>query len=285
MEKRNFVVWIFFALFFCLLLGCTFREKQKNYTEDMPNLCSREIEQCFGTEYEISEGMEREDRYYDEKRHTNVIVRYTEWNITYRDAQGEEQTFVFNNRCEHPKSHWNHTVESYIAKRVSDFYQQKFIDCKLKGISGYREKDSPLFFQKYSRFSISDMPETSVMFRERNSYNLAEHVFFPELEYQDVFLDFPYLLKWYPKFDYKDSGEEERCIMREETKEGLRDILGEMADYTDGSLNATVYVIMMDENGFADDFFLTVLKGEEFDGESLVFEKILHENFFGKIEE
>ncbi|MDE6905323.1 MAG: hypothetical protein K2P76_10375 [Lachnospiraceae bacterium] len=220
MEKRNFVVWIFFALFFCLLLGCTFREKRKNYTEDMQNLCSREIKQCFGTEYEISEGMEREDHYYDEKRNTNVIVRDTEWNITYRDVQGEEQTFVFNNRCEHPKSHWNHTVESYIAKRVSDFYQQKFIDCKLKGISGYREKDS---------------------------------------------------------------GEEERRLMREETKERLRDILGEMAGYTDGSLNATVYVIMMDENGFADDFFLTVLKGEELDGESLVFEKILHENFFGKI--
>lgn len=123
-----------------------------------------------------------------------------------------------------------------------------------------------------------------MMFRERNGYVLADHVFFPELEYQDVFLDFPYLLKWYPKFDYKDSGEEERRLMREETEKWLRDILGEMIRYTDGSLNATVYVIMMDENGFADDFFLTVLKGEHFDGESLEFEKALHENFFGKIE-
>lgn len=90
MAKRNIEALVSLVLLFCLLFGCTFREKRKNYTGDMLNLCSREIKQCFGTEYEISEGMEREDHYYDEKRNTNVIVRYTEWNITFRDVSGEE---------------------------------------------------------------------------------------------------------------------------------------------------------------------------------------------------
>lgn len=65
-------------------------------------------------------------------------------------------------------------------------------------------------------------------------------------------------------------------------KKGIRMLLSAIR-------NGTLLSVMFRErNGYvlADHvFFLAVLKGEYFDGESLEFEKALHENFFGKIEE
>ncbi len=58
-----------------------------------------------------------------------------------------------------------------------------------------------------------------------------------------------------------------------------------MIHYTNGSLNATVHITMMDENGYADGFSLAILDGEYFaDGPGTKYEIALHENFFGAIQ-
>ena len=64
-----------------------------------------------------------------------------------------------------------------------------------------------------------------------------------------------------------------------------REMINEMIHYTNGSLNATVHVTMMDENGYADGFNLAILDGEYFaDGSGTKYEIALHENFFGAIQ-
>ena len=63
-------------------------------------------------------------------------------------------------------------------------------------------------------------------------------------------------------------------------------LAGMIAD-TGGPWNAAVSVTMMDEDGFADGFGFSVLKGEYFENEGdgeYEYEIRLHENFFGPIE-
>lgn len=202
----------------------------------------------------------------------------------YRDADGQERRFIFNNRIgrKEKKEHIEETIESYFSDLVQQHYKQNFWDKTAARIPGYREEDSKLYFQRYRLFSTPSVPETSVMFEERLKYSLAEHIVFPQLQYHEVFRNFPYILNIYLYVTYAAKEEQERMGQRQETEAALREMLDEVSRYTKGTLNAAVHVTMMDEGGYADGFSLAVLDGEYFaDGLGLQYEIALHENFFG----
>ncbi len=269
-----------------LLSGCAFGKKEVHYSGKMPEVCRQELENCFGEEYVLSEGEEKEERFFEEHERIDVITHYTEWNLTYRDADGQECRFVFNNRLgrSDEKEHLEKTMENYFSDLVQQHNKENFWDKTAARIHGYREEDSELYFQRYKLFSKRDVPETSVVFDERLHYSLAEHIVFPKLDYHKVFAEFPFILNIYLYVTYEADEEAERAVQRQETEAALREMIDEIIRYTDGSLNAAVHVTMMDEGGYADGFSFAVLAGEYFsDGLGTQYEIALHENFFGPV--
>ena len=97
--RRKAVLLIFF-LISVLLQGCTqghvfghaLREKERSYGADMPELCRRELKDCFGVEYVLSEGEEKESRFWDEKNNEELV---THWGRTGRGIYRENRGTIF----------------------------------------------------------------------------------------------------------------------------------------------------------------------------------------------
>ena len=64
----------------------------------------------------------------------------------------------------------------------------------------------------------------------------------------------------------------------------MRQMIEEMASFTNHTLNATVGATMMDEDGYVDSFHLAVLEGEYFTDEERDFDIVLCEGFFGDMD-
>jgi hypothetical protein len=255
------------------------------YDQDLPEEGKQMLKGCFGEDSVISEGVEKEYSYFNEHDQINVTIHYTEWTLSYQDARGQRSLFVFDNRWpEFDNSSIEKDVERYFSRQTEEFYQKNFWDKTLAGISGIREDDSMLYLQEYSDSDLRNMPEASDMVERMQRYSLAENIYFPELQYEEVFKSFPYILEMYLYVDYESDGEEERSRQRQETERKLRQMIGEMISCTDHSLNATVGVTMMDENGYADSFRLAVLEGEYFTGRGRDFDIALFEGFFGDMD-
>lgn len=270
----------------CFLAGCTAVEEVKK-DEPMPELCAQELRDCFGEEYLLSEGVEKEEHFFDEESDEEIVTYYTEWELTYQDADEKECVFVFNNAHGGmpPSERMEKFISRYFSDLVEEHYKQEFWNEVVANMPGCREEDSVLYFNEYRLFFDPDVPETRVMFDERLDYTLAEHIYFPQLEYTDVCRNFPYILNLYLYVDYVSSDASERTAQRQNTEKRLREMIDAMIQYTGESLNATASVTMMDENGFVDDFSLAVLNGTYFEnGRGLEYEMALHENFFGPIE-
>lgn len=278
-----------FAIVVCLLTGCAFGKREVSYRDNVPKMCEQDLKNCFGEEYALSEGVEKEEDFFNEFENISVITYYTEWELAYKDADGEKRKFVFDNRTAGlpVQEHMEKCVENYFCDLVQNYYKRSFWNETVARISGCREDESVLYFQPYQLFSMPEIPETSEMFDERLQYCLTEHIYFPSLRYHKVFSEFPYILDMYLDVAYESEDEKKRMGQCQETERKLREMLDEMIQYTDGSLNAKVHVIMLDENGYADGFSIAVLNGEYFtggaDGLSMEYEKALHENFFGPI--
>lgn len=280
------------VLFICImaaisLTGCAFGKKEINYNgqtnDQMPEACRQQLQNCFGKEYSLSEGVEKEEHFFDEFESINVITHYTEWELTYEDAAGQNCRFMFNNRIgrKSTNEHMEDSIENYFCNLVRQSYQQQFWDKTVARIPGCRINDSVLYFQRYRLFSMPDIPETSTMFDERLHYSLSENICFPQLQYDTVFQEFPYLLNMYLYVTYQSSDEAEREKQCLEVETFLREMIDEMAQYTNHTLNATVSVTMMDEEGAAESFSLAVLNGTYFEaGRGVEYEIALHENFF-----
>lgn len=280
------------VLFICImaaisLTGCAFGKKEINYNgqtnDQMPEACRQQLQNCFGKEYSLSEGVEKEEHFFDEFESINVITHYTEWELTYEDAAGQNCRFMFNNRIgrKSANEHMEDSIENYFCNLVRQSYQQQFWDKTVARIPGCRINDSVLYFQRYRLFSMPDIPETSTMFDERLHYSLSENICFPQLQYDTVFQEFPYLLNMYLYVTYQSSDEAEREKQCLEVETFLREMIDEMAQYTNHTLNATVSVTMMDEEGAAESFSLAVLNGTYFEaGRGVEYEIALHENFF-----
>ncbi|MCI8662484.1 MAG: hypothetical protein HFG69_04375 [Hungatella sp.] len=257
------------------------------YEGDLPAAGEGMLRRCFGDDYELGEGEEKEYEYYDYHDQVYVRVRYREWTLSYRDIWGEERVFVFDNRgAGSDEGKMESSIKEYFRDLTEEFYRGRFWDEAAAGIGGLRE-DSVMYVQAYHLFSSPRVPETSVMFDERVQYCLAEHIYFPELRFQEVFEKFPYIMDLYLYVTYESGDEGERERQRKETEERLRQMVDGMIAYTGGTLNAAVSVTMMDEDGFADGFGFSVLKGEYFENEGdgeYEYEIRLHENFFGPIE-
>lgn len=272
-----------------VLAGCAFWQEQVNfwqeqvnYDVDMPEVCEQQLKDCFGEEAILSDGVEKEEHFYHEFENVNIITHYMEWELTYEDAAGQECRFVFNNRIgrKPAKEHMEDSMESYFCDLVKQYYQQHFFDKAVARIPGCKEGECVIYFQPYRLFSNPDIPETAVMFDERLHYSLSENIYFPQLRYESVFRDFPYILNLYFYVDYKSEQETERSKQRQEIEDCLREAIDEMARYTGNTLNATAAVTMMDEQGAVDGFSLAVLNGSVFEkGRGLEFEIALHENF------
>ena len=270
-----------------ILSGCaTTKEVYKD--DPMPEICEQELRNCFGEDYLLSEGVDKEDHFFEEHKRTEIITYYTEWELTYQDAYGQDCIFAFNNYYYYgnwqPSERIDGFIKSYFSDLVEEHYEQKFWNKMIAEIPGCRE-DSVLYFNEYRLFSNPDVPETSAMFDERVSYSLTDNVYFPQLKYTDVCIDFPYIFNLYLYVDYVSDDKAKRLAQRQYTEKRLRETMDAMIQYSGESLNAKAYVIMMDENGFADDFTIAVLKGDYFEsGYGIEYEKALHENFFGPIE-
>lgn len=276
------------VLFICImttlfLTGCAFGKKEIIYNDQIPEICHRQLQNCFGKEYSLSEGVAKEEHFVDEFESVNVITHYTEWELTYEDAAGQSRRFVFNNHIgrKSTREHMEDSIENYFCDLVRQSYQQRFWDKTIARIPGCRINDSVLYFQRYRLFSMPDIPETSTMFNERLHYSLSENICFPQLQYDTVFQEFPYLLNMYLYVTYQSSDEaehEKQCL---EVETFLREMIDEMAQYTNHTLNATVSVTMMDEEGAAESFSLAVLNGAYFEaGRGVEYEIALHESFF-----
>lgn len=252
--------------------------------EPLPELCEQELRNCFGEDYLISDGVDKEGQFVDKDGQVQTF-NYTEWELTYQDADEQERVFAINTKVGgQPSEKIEKLIESYFSDLVEEHYEQKFWNKMIEEMPGCRE-DSVLYFKEYRLFSNRDVPETSVMFHERNYYSLTDNVFFPQLKYTDVCIDFPYIFNLYLYVDYVSDDKAERLAQRQYTEKRLRETIDAIIQYTGESLNAKAYVIMMDENGFADDFTIAVLKGDYFEsGYGIEYEKALHENFFGPIE-
>ena len=268
-----------------ILSGCaTTKEVYKD--DPMPEICEQELSNCFGEDYLLSEGVDKEDHFFEEHKQTEIITYYTEWELTYQDAYGQDRIFAFNNFYYgnwQPSERIDGFIKSYFSDLVEEHYEQKFWNKMIAEMPGCRE-DSVLYFNEYRLFSNPDVPQTSAMFDERVSYSLTDNVYFPQLKYTDVCIDFPYIFNLYLYVDYVSDDKAKRLAQRQYTEKRLRETMDAMIQYSGESLNAKAYVIMMDENGFADDFTIAVLKGDYFEsGYGIEYEKNLHENFFGPI--
>lgn len=274
----------------CFLAGCTAVEamKKDEPMQPMPELCAQELRDCFGEEYLLSEGVEKEEHFFDEESNEEIVTYYTEWELTYQDADRQDCIFVFSDvygRRMPPSERMEKFISRYFSDLVEEHYKQEFWNEMVAEMPGCREEDSVLYFKEYRLFSYPSVPETEVMFKERLDYTLAEHIYFPQLKYTDVCSNFPYILNLYLYVDYVSSDELERAAQRQDTEKRLREMIDAMIQYTGESLNATASVTMRDENGFVDNFSIAVLNGAYFEnGRGLEYEIALHENFFGPIE-
>lgn len=269
-----------------VLSGCA-ATKEVHKDDPMPEICEQELRNCFGEDYLLSEGVDKEDHFFEEHKQTEIITYYTEWELTYQDAYGQDRVFTLNNYYYgnwQPSERIDGFIKNYFSDLVEEHYKQRFWNKMIAEMPGCRE-DSVLYFEKYRIFSNPNVPETSVMHDERVNYSLTENVYFPRLKYTDVCINFPYIFNLYLNVDYVSNDETKRKEQRRDTEKRLRETMDAMIQYTGESLNAKAYVIMMDENGFADDFTIAVLKGDYFEsGYGIEYEKALHENFFGPIE-
>lgn len=284
---KAFFPFLMAAIFFA---GCSLGrddicyDENIYYNDNISETCRQQLKNCFGDAYALSDGIEKEEQFFNEFENVNVITRYTEWELTYEDAAGQECRFIFNNRIgrKPAKEHMEDSMESYFCNLVRQYYKQQFWDKAIMRIPGCRENDSTLYFQLYRLFSMPDVPETSTMFDERLNYSLSENICFPQLQYDAVFHDFPYILNMYLYVSYKSDDKAERSKQCRETEACLREMIDEMVKYTNHTLNATVSVTMMDEKGAAGGFSLFVLNGAYFEsGRGIEYEIALHENFFG----
>ncbi|NBK90989.1 hypothetical protein D5278_03140 [bacterium 1XD21-13] len=269
-----------------LLTGCAYGNRELSYHDNTPKICGQMLKNCFGEDYTLSEGVEKEETFFNEYENTDIVTHYTEWTLSYPSANGQECAFVFNNRNgkSPDKEHLEKAIDNYFSDLTEQFYKENFRDKTSAQITGLRAEDCALYIKPYRLFSVPDMPETSAMFDERLHYSLAEHIYFPELSYERIFSDFPYILNMYYYVTYENDEEQARSTQRQETENILREMTDEIIQYTDHSLNAAIYVTMMDENGFADNFSFSVLNGEYFaPGPGTEYEIALHENFFGPI--
>lgn len=270
-----------------LLTGCIFGKRELFYHDDIQKTCESMLKNCFGEEYALSDGVEKEESFWDEYENTNIVTHYTEWTLTYSAADGQEHTFTFNNRNGRgsDREHLAKTIEAYFSDLVEQYYKENFRDKAAERIPWLKEEDCALYVKSYRLFSMPDVPETSIMFDQRLHYSLTEHICFPTLQYDSIFREFPYILNMYFYAAYENDEENLRSAQRRETESILREMTDEIILYTAHSLNATIHVTMMDENGFADDFSFAVLNGAYFaDGPGLEYEIALHENFFGPLE-
>lgn len=291
---RRKAVFLFFFLISVLLQGCTqghvfghaLREKERSYGADMPELCRRELKDCFGVEYVLSEGEEKESRFWDEKNNEELVTHYTEWVLAYKDAEGRERLFVFDNRCGEgqEEEYIEKTVEQYFSRLAEDYYMQNFWNEATAHMTGL-EEDSIMYIKEYGLFSYPDVPETAVMFQERLNYSLTGNIYFPQLRYDGIFRDFPYIMDMYLYIMYEGEDDAGKTVQRQDTERKVRELIDEMARYTGGTLNARAHVIMKDGDGYADGFSLAVLNGEYYPGgPGTEYEIALHENYFGSLE-
>ncbi len=270
------------------LTGCAFGTERINYNTDMPKICEQQLKDCFGEEAILSDGVEKEERFFNEFERADVITHYTEWELIYENAAGQEGSFLFNNRIGRKpvQEHLEDSLERYFCDLTRQYYQQQFFEQAVAKIPGCMEDKSVVYFQPYRLFSMPDVPETTIMFDERLHYSLSENIYFPQLQYDAVFRDFPYILNMYFYVGYQSAEETERIKQRREIELSIREVIDEMARYTGNTLNATASVTMMDDRGAVDGFSLAVLNGTVYEkGRGTEFEIALHENFFGPIDD
>lgn len=277
---------IFCFLSLCLLSGCA-HERVEEYGEAMDEICRQELIACFGEEYKLSSGVEKERRFFEEHEQIEIVTHYIQWELTWEDMDGEERIFTFTNLPGggDPKEQMGKAIDAYFSALTEEHYGQKFWNEALEMLPGIRGEDSAFRFGRYRQFSMVEEPKTQVMIKERMGYHLQEHIYFPGLQLEKVCEEFPYLFQVYVYADYQGKEEKEREAQRRVIEEKLREMTDEMIDYTDGTLNAAVIITMMDdEKGATDSFGFAVLKGAYFpEGRGLNYEIALHENFFGPI--
>lgn len=265
------------------LTSCAFGNREITYDDQLPETCRQQLLDCFGDAYILSEGVEKEKHFFDEFEHIDIITHYTQWELIYEDMDGQKHRFTFHNQNgrKSPREHMEDSIENYFCDLVQQYYQQEFWDGTIARIPGGREKDSAFYFQSYRLFSMPDVPETSIMFDQRLHYSLSENIDFPQLQFCNVFHDFPYILNMYLYVTYESSEATKRTEQRQEIETCLQEMIHEMAEFTNHSLNASITVTMMDDQGAAGSFSYAVLNGEFFEkGRGLEFEMALHENFF-----
>ncbi len=280
--KKAMILFSFFMVS-AFYAGCAFCKEEVSCENNISETCQQQLTDCFGDAFSLSQGVEKEDRFFDEHENKDIITHYMEWELTYENAAGQECRFVFNNRNgrKPAEEYMEDSMESYFCSLVRQHYQQHFWDETIARIPGCRETDSTLYFQRYRLFSMPDVPETAIMFDERLHYSLWENISFLDLQYDAVFHDFPYILNMYLFITYQSSDETEQAEQCREAENLLWEMIDEMAQYTSQTLNAAVSVTMMDENGAAGGFSLAVLNGAYFErGNGIELEIALHENFF-----
>lgn len=255
------------------------------YDQDLREEGKQMLKSCFGEDSMLSDGVEKEYSYFNDHDRINVTIHYTEWTLSYQDDRGQKGVFVFDN-CwqEFDKSSIENDVERYFCRQTEKFYKKNFWDKTLADISGIREDDNGLDLKEYSDSDLRKIPEASDIIERMRSYSLAENIYFPQLQYEEVFERFPYILRMYLYVDYESEREEERSRQRQETEQKMRQMIEEMASFTNHTLNATVGATMMDEDGYVDSFHLAVLEGEYFTDEERDFDIVLCEGFFGDMD-
>lgn len=280
---RGILYLLFLPL--CLLGGCA-HVREERCIEPVQELCRQDLIRCFGEEYKLSSGVEKERRFFEEHEQVEIITHYTQWELTWEDTDGEAHIFTFTNRSGgEPKEQMGKAIDSYFSELIEEHYGKKFWNQTMEKIPGVRMEDSAFRFRRYRQFSTPKEPKTQVMIKERLHYHLQDHIYFPQLRPEKVCEEFPYLFQVYVYAYYQSEDEGERETQRQRTEEALREMADEMIDYTDGTLNGTVRITMIDrEKGATDSFGFAVLKGAYFpDGIGLSYEIALHENFFGPI--
>jgi hypothetical protein len=270
-----------------LLLALPPESEVIRYEEDVPEEGKAMLKDCFGEDSVLLEGVRKEQHYFDECDRVNVTIHYMEWTLSYKNGDGQDCAFVFDNRDgEFNKESIEDDMERYFSHMTEEFYRMNFWDKRVAGISGLREDESTLYFQKYPSVVSRDVPEFQTMFDQMQRYSLAESMDFTHLQYREVFKKFPYSLHLVLYVDYESDKGQKRAEQRQETERKVRQITEELISYTGHSLNAVVNVTMMDEKGCADAFNIAVVEGEYFrdteDGKG--YNIALYESFFGSLD-
>lgn len=251
------------------------------YSEDYPQVYSEELGIIFGEGYKVGEKksvyMEGEDC---DCGICSTGYWYDTWEVTYHDQAGETFTQTIDNRysLEYLELTWlkNHLAQYYEKKYIVKFFDEGTFEelswndhyCSVHiGIGVYNCPSNKEMYEKvsagngkYKRQLLASYKDPVTMIR------------LPEINYDEVYNQFPMETSFYFSIDDKELSGEEKAVHEKEIKSRALEMIDEILRDTEDTCN--IRVDITSANGYEDlydgtgewNYYILQGKQIEFDG-------------------